>query len=176
MKQKLTKIVATLRMKRRDVTSNYQVVGRKLMRSFELDPKEKIVQNAENHYIIKHQHDILQKSVTLADRITGGIADFVKEDFGENDAIIQAYNELCSMKTVLNVPELNSLATEKAPKESLNQIEITPLSEKEVGLYIKKFAEVKGSTQGMAERLQSLFPPPKSKTFAFSVRKPEVEE
>lgn len=176
LKQKVAKIITTLRMKRRDVTSNYQVIGRKLMRSFELDTKEKIIQNAENHFTIKQQHDIVQKAVILADRINGSIADFVKDDFGENEAVIQAYNELCSMKSILNLPELDSLTTEKAPKEAIAQIEIASITDKEVGPYIKKFAEMKGSTQGMAERLQTLFPPPKAKTVAFAGRKQEIEE
>ena len=52
---------------------------------------------------------------------------------------------------------------------------VQELSEKDAPVYIKKFAEVKGSTQGMAERLQQLFPPPKAKPQLYVPKKPGEE-
>ena len=51
--------------------------------------------------------------------------------------------------------------------------EVQELADKDAPLYVKKFAEVKGSTQGMAERLQQLFPPPKAKPVTYVPKRSE---
>ena len=172
LNQKLGEAVSALRMKRRDLTRDLQTIEKRLLRSFDLGGKEQIINLAIEHAQTKQVLEMAKKASGLIDRIKQDASDFLKEDYGGNEHVANEYKELCSFKSVLTVKELDNLIAAKPPKGEVKQAEVEGLQEKDSQAYIRKFAENKGSTQGMAERLQQLFPPPKTKPIT-SVEKKE---
>jgi hypothetical protein len=170
---KIAKIARTLRMKKRDLTTNYQTAERALMRSFDFDDKEKILAHCATHLRLKQENAIFQEAVTLIDVINLRVAEFLSEQPPED--LETMYSRLCSYQAVLSVFELDDLISNRPPKEKLPAKELAVLGEKDNGGYAKKFAEVKGSTQGMTERLRTLFPPPKTKHRTYAPKAPEPE-
>jgi hypothetical protein len=74
---------------------------------------------------------------------------------------ILTYSEthLRLIQPILSLPEFDVLISNRPPKEQLPVKQLEVLPEKDNGVYAKKFAEGKGSTHGMTERLRLLFPP-----------------
>ena len=86
MHQKLSKAVAALRMKRRDVTSQLQTTERRLMRSFDLDGKDVIMGNAVKHAEVKELLEMAKQDIIPA------VSDYVA-DLCTNVAAKQAVND-----------------------------------------------------------------------------------
>jgi hypothetical protein len=171
---KVARVARLLRTKKRDLTTILQTAERILMRSFELDTKEKIVEKSEKHLRVKQENDFFQDALAGMDLIQLRVNEFLDEK--SPDDLENIYSRICSYQTILVMPEFDALVAARPPKEVLPQRDYVVLDEKDNGSYAKKFAETKGSTQGMAERLRSLFPPPKTKPVLFSSRSTVVVE
>jgi hypothetical protein len=170
---KVAKVIRLIRQKKRDLTTAFQQSERRLLRAFDLDAKEKIMEKAQSHLKLKQENDAFHEALAAVDVIQHRIAEFVSE--APPDDLEQRYNQLCTLQPIISMFELDDLITNRPPKDKLPVREYEVIDEKTTGPYCKKFAEVKGSTQGMTERLRRLFPPPKTKPFLFSAPKP-VEE
>lgn len=173
--QKLSRAVAALRARRRDMAGELQTAERRLMRSFDIDGADGIIANAQKHHVLKQKMELMKRACGVADRIAQSAGEFVKEDFNGNEQLKNEYKELCAHQTIVGLKELDDLIAAKPLDVEVEQVQVQELSEKDAPVYIKKFAEVKGSTQGMAERLQQLFPPPKAKPQLYVPKKPGEE-
>jgi hypothetical protein len=161
-------------MRKRDLATDLQTAERILMRSFGLDPQEKILEKSQKHLRLKQENDFFQDALARMDLIQLRISEFVSANPPED--LEKVYSRVCSYQTVVKMPELDALVAARPPKEAVAQKEFVVLDEKDNGAYAKKFAEVKGSTQAMAERLRALFPPPKTKPVMFASRPVVVVE
>jgi hypothetical protein len=170
---KVARVVLLVRTKKRDIVSSLQIAGRILMRSFELDLKEVIIEKCERHLQLKQKNDIFQEALSGLDLLQLRVGEFTGK--APPDDLETVYNKVCACQTVVEVPELDALIAARPPRERLPQRELAALPEKDNGAYARKFAEWKGSTQGMAERLRAMFPPPKAKPVTFSGRQQAME-
>jgi hypothetical protein len=157
----IAKVARTLRLKKRDLTTNFQATERALMRSFELDTKEKILTYSATHLRLKQENQIMQEALTGMDLIHSRVAEFLAAEPPEE--LETLYSHICTFQPILSIAQFDNLISNRPPKEKLPVKVLEVLSEKDNGAYAKKFAEAKGSTQGMTERLRALFPPPKQK-------------
>ena len=173
LQQKLTRAVAALRARRRDMAGELQTMERKFMRSFDIEGKDVILANAGKHHAMKQKMDLMKHTVSIADRIAQNQGDFCRPDFNGNEQLKNEYKELCAHQTIIGLKELDDLIAAKPLDVAVEQVEVQELADKDAPLYVKKFAEVKGSTQGMAERLQQLFPPPKAKPVTYVPKRSE---
>ncbi|OHS97457.1 hypothetical protein TRFO_09470 [Tritrichomonas foetus] len=153
----LAQIIAGLRAKKREISDQYLLASRKLMRSFDLSPKDEIIKNAHDEHRLAQLKSIVEQSTRTATSLNMNFNDFYRNY--ENN---QSYFTLCSHSKILEVEQIDSLAQALPPKKQVKQVEIQPLGDKEVGAYVRKFAENKGSSQGADERLLDLFRPPKA--------------
>jgi hypothetical protein len=163
---KVAKLVRILRKKRGEITPVFQAAEKNLMRSFDLDPKDRVVRYAERQFILRQEHRLIQDSTHYADSIQARFAEFTGTDTPED--LETYYTTLCSYKTFLAISDLDAIIALRPPKQELAPPVITELNEKDIGPYVKKFAEAKGSTQGMSERLTNLFPTAKGKQPVFT--------
>jgi hypothetical protein len=170
---KVAKVIRLIRQKKRDVITAFHQSERCLLQAFDLDPKEKITEKAQRHLKLKQENEAFQQALSSLDIIQSRIAEFLSET--PPDDLEQRYNQLCTLQPIISMFELDDLVTNRPPKAKLPVREYEMLDEKTAGPYCKKFAEVKGSTQGMTERLRRLFPPPKTKPILFSPPKPAEE-
>jgi hypothetical protein len=167
---KVKNVIELIRQKKRDMMVTFQQSERRLLRAFDLDTKEKIVEKAQAHLKLKQETDALHEALAALIIIKQGITNFLSET--PPDDLEQQYNQLCTLQPMISIFELDDLIANRPPKEKLPIREYETLDEKTAGPYCKKFAEVKGSTQGMTERLRRLFPPPKTRPILFSPPKP----
>jgi hypothetical protein len=136
------------------------------MRSFDLEPRETICQNAQEHMQMKDRNEYIRKANHLADVIQSRLGQFLSSHCPSD--LEGLYSQLCGLKAVLNIHALTDIASARPPKENC-LIPVSPVKEdRELDAYIRKIAEVKGTTQGMAERLAVLFPPPKGRPFVLT--------
>ena len=154
--QILTQIITTLRKQKRDLADTYQSANRILMRSFELSTKEEIIRYAQNEFEIRQKKELLDKLVRDTTYLSQNFSDFYRNY--EKSPYIDKYLFLISASSLFGIQNINNFSS-KLPLQ--NQPEPITLktfgSEKEAGLYVRKFAEEKGSSQGADERLFELF-------------------
>jgi hypothetical protein len=114
--------------------------------------------------------EITRESVRLGDMIYGKLNALMKETCTED--LEQIYAQFCALKDFLETPELDAFIQKRPPKVAAEPPALSNLDEKGLCAYVRRYAETKGSTQGMAERLVVLFPPPKGKrTYVSDLRR-----
>lgn len=156
LQQLMNKIVADLRAKKRDINTDYQIKMRKLMRSFELSSKEEIIQLARNEYESLQMKNLLEKLTRDATMFTQDFYDFYKNH--EKPPYADKYSFLVSASSLLGIKELDTFQSKLPIKKPPTPLELqTFANDKEAGLYIRKFAEEKGSSQGADERILPMF-------------------
>jgi hypothetical protein len=170
---KIAKIARVIRLKKRDLAVSLQAAERTLMRSFELDTAEKILDNCAVHLREKQKNEIFHDALAGIDLIQSRATEFLSD--APPADLETVYNRLCTYQPVLSIFEFDELVRSRPPKEKLPVKDLEILSEKDNGAYAKRFAEAKGSTQGMTERLRTLFLPPKARHVPYTPQKQEME-
>lgn len=156
LQQTMNKVISSLRAKKRDVMTDYQNKSRKLMRSFELSSKEEIIEYARNEYECQQKKELLERLTRDATMLSQDFQDFVKNY--ESPPYIDKYSLLISASNILGINEISTLQSKLPIKKPPQPYELkTFANDKEAGLYIRKFAEEKGSSQGANERLLPMF-------------------
>jgi hypothetical protein len=169
LKEHFGRLLQKLRYKRRDVTTAYQAIDKRFMRSLEIDEKDKIQSYARRHFNTKEIQEGARDSVKLGDVIYERFDEFVSESCQLD--LEEIYLKFCGLRDCLGVPEMNSFMNKRPPKGEIQKHLVGTLDEKGICSYIRSYVETKGSTQGMAERLLVLFPPPKGKRMSASFGK-----
>jgi hypothetical protein len=169
---KIAKIARLIRLKKRDLTVSLQSAERTLMRSFELDTAERIQDHCAVHLCEKQKNEVFQDALATIDLIHSRVNEFLSA--APPADLETAYSRLCSYQPVLSIFDFDELVRSRPPAEARPMKDLEVLSEKDNGAYAKRFAEAKGSTQGMAERLRALFPPPKAKHLPFTSQRQET--
>lgn len=156
LQQIMNQIVISLRAKKRDNLTDYQIKMRKLMRSFELSSKEEIIQYARDEYEALQMKDLLEKLTRDATMFTQDFSDFLKNY--EKPPYIDKYSFLVSASNLLGIKEIDTFNSKLPIKKPPPPLELQAFSnDKEAGIYIRKFAEEKGSSQGANERILPMF-------------------
>ena len=156
LQQLLNQILVSLRAKKRDKTTDYQNKMRLLMRSFELSSKEDIIKLARDEYEALQMKDLLEKLVRDSTILSQNFYDFVKNY--ENPPYYDKYSFLVSASNLIGVPEIDTLNSKLPIRKPPTQLELqTFQNDKEAGIYIRRFAEEKGSSQGANERILPMF-------------------
>jgi len=63
LQKKLLRAVSALRLRRRDVTAEFQGAERNLLRSFDLDPRDTIIRRAELHFAAKQRSELVRRAL-----------------------------------------------------------------------------------------------------------------
>lgn len=166
--------VTALRKKKRDVVDSYHVAMRNLMRSFDIMPKDKIIENVINEHRLDQEQMCLIHAIKLCSTISEQWKLFVQKPRPQE--IDEVYCELCGLKQVMKVDKMSKFIEDYPPEGEVTIVAYPELNDKDIVRYVHKFAEEKGSTQGAASRLLELFPPPKTKPQIYgSTRRTEEE-
>ena len=160
VQSKLTSIIASLRAKKRDLNLQYQDSNRKLMRSFDISTKEEISKFALEENKLRQTREVLEQVLRDAFFLNQNISAFYKNY--DSPPYCDRYCSLLESSKILENQDIERLGQMLTPKKQIKISELRTLTEKEIGPYVKKFAEDKGSSQGADERLMELFRPPKA--------------